>query len=88
MDRAIELKAAKLSGILLAVLVMSWCLVAMVWALTVGVKAASAVEAGAGLVIPLRQALIGVHLLFAGFVVANVVYYALIVASYRRLADG
>lgn len=83
LDRMIEMRAAKLSGIVLSVAVMVWCLIAMFVLPTLGIS-----EQAATFAIPVIQALTGIQLLFAGFVVANLVYYGTIVASYRSVSYG
>ena len=102
LDRLIELRAAKVAGVVLSVVVMSWCLLAMVGAPVLGVNGLRQASAGAvasststaaaagtaSFQVPVTQALVAVHLLFAGFVVANVVYYGVIIWGYRRLARG
>lgn len=94
LDRLIELRAAKLSGIVLAVVVLIWSVVAMFGIPALGVAALAAKPAGgagpaaADFAVPVVEALFWVHVLFAGFVVANITYYGGIVAAYRSLADG
>ena len=92
LDRMIELRASKRAGVVLAVAVMGWCLGAMVLAPALASDAlgsgATIAPALSQLRVPVSQALIAIHLLFAGFVIANTVYYGSIVASYRRLAHG
>ena len=95
LDRTIELRAAKLSGIVLGVVVVVWSIIAMYGAPTIGVleianaAAAGGVENDASqFAIPVLSALTAIHVLFAGFVAANVAYYGTIVAGYRRLAHG
>jgi hypothetical protein len=94
LDRAIELRASKLSGFVLAASVMVWCLVAMFGVLGSGsvegmaVDASRAGAAPSRVVIPVTLALTGIHTLFSAFVIANVAYYGGIVAGYRRLAHG
>lgn len=84
LDRMIELRAAKLSGIVLSVAVMAWCIIIAMFVLpALGIS-----EQTATFAIPVMQALTGIQLLFAGFVVANLVYYGTIVASYRRVIYG
>ncbi len=94
LDRTIELRAAKLSGIVLSVVVLAWSIIAMFGIPAAGVReVVNANEAG-GVVsasqfaIPVLYVLTAIHLLFAGFVTANMTYYGTIVAGYRRLADG
>lgn len=94
LDRTIELRAAKLSGIVLAVAVMVWCTIAMFGVLAVGVSEVVHAEVAgdaatpSGFVVPVMLALTAIHALFAGFVIANIAYYGSIVAGYRRLAHG
>lgn len=95
LDRTIELRAAKLSGVVLGVVVVVWSIVAMYGAPTIGVREISNVAMAKGVendasqfAIPVLSVLTAIHLLFAGFVVANVAYYGTIVAGYRRLAHG
>lgn len=94
LDRMIELRASKRAGVVLAVAVMGWCLGAMVLAPALASDAlgsgatADIAPALSQLRVPVSQALIAIHLLFAGFIIANTVYYGSIVASYRRLAHG
>ncbi len=94
MDRMIEMRAAKLSGVVLAVAVMVWCMIAMFAVPAIGVgelahaKAPDAVVAPSQFRIPVSQALTAIQILFAGFVIANTAYYGSIIAGYRRLADG
>jgi hypothetical protein len=93
LDRFIELRAAKLAGIVLAVAVLSWSIAAMV---TVPIQGAANVVASQSgnpvneldFAIPVIKAMRWAHLLFAGFVVSNLVYYAKIVIGYRRLSNG
>lgn len=94
LDRIIELRAAKLSGTILATVVMTWSIIAMFGIPAVGVaevvteSAAGKAVSPAGFAVPVTQAVFWVHLLFAGFVIANITYYGGIVAAYRRLAHG
>ncbi len=94
LDRLIELRASKRAGVVLAVAVMGWCLLAMLLApilssdgLAPGTTPDTAPTL-AQLRVPMRQVLTAIHVLFAGFVIANTVYYGSIVASYRRLVHG
>ena len=89
LDRIIELRAAKLSGIVLGVVVLMWLCTVMLWFPVMGIReiAAAAEPVAADFSVPVVKAMLWVHGLFAGFVVANLVYYGAIVASYRRLAD-
>jgi hypothetical protein len=87
LDRLIELRASKLAGMVLAVVVIGWSMAAMFGAPVLGLG--QPVEANlAEAAVPLLPALAAVQALFAGFVLANLVYYAGIVVGYRRLAGG
>jgi hypothetical protein len=94
LDRMIELRAAKMSGIVLGVAVMVWCMFAMFVVPVIGVgelahtKVPDAAAAPSQFRIPVSQALTAIQMLFAGFVIANVAYYGSIIAGYRRMADG
>jgi hypothetical protein len=93
LDRTIELRAAMLAGIFLSMVVVSWTLAAMLGLPAAGVTniAAAAPEravAASDFAIPVTKAMCWVHLLFAGFVIANIAYYGAIVVGYRRLANG
>ncbi len=94
LDHIIELRAAKLSGLVLATVVVSWSIAAMFGVPAQGViaivaeNAAGAPVASSSFAIHVTQAMFWVHILFAGFVVANIAYYATIVAGYRRLSNG
>lgn len=86
LDRWIELRAAKLSSLLLSVVVMSWCMAAGFLIPTLA--GASGTGDASRFVVSGFQAAMGLHVLFAGFVLVNVIYYATIVTGYRRLARG
>ena len=93
LDRTIELRAAKLAGILLATAVLSWSIAAMVGVPTAGVASIAAANAdravtASDFAIEVPEAMRWIHILFAGFVISNVAYYGAIVFGYRRLADG
>lgn len=95
LDRMIELRAAKISGVILGTVVISWCIIAMFSAPGMAVQEIALAKALDGaemsttqFAIPLANVLLAVHMLFAGFVMANLVYYGSIVVSYRRLANG
>ena len=93
LDRIIELRAAKLAGIVLATVVLSWSMAAMVGVPAPGVAniAAGAAEnevTATDFAMQVTRVMFWVHILFAGFVVSNVAYYGSIIAGYRRLADG
>lgn len=95
LDRMIELRAAKISGVVLGVIVILWCMIAMYGAPAMGVQEVILANATGGtehspsqIVIPVMNVLLAVHTLFAGFVIANLVYYGSIVVSYRRLTNG
>lgn len=93
LDRLIELKASKFAGIVLAVAVLGWSISAMVGIPAQGVfnvvesqndNSLNASDFG----LSVNQGMRWVHLLFAGFVVSNLLYYARIVLGYRRLSHG
>ena len=79
----IELRATKISSIVLGVVVMFWCLGAY-GSIPFGGAEQVAEAPGVMLPVPADDALFAVHLLFAGFVVANVVYYLAQVIGHRR----
>jgi len=95
LDRLIEFRAARISGVVLGLVVISWCMIAMYCAPALGVREIILANANEGtdlppskFAIPVFDVLLAVHVLFAGFVIANLVYYGTIVVSYRRLANG
>ncbi|ALS98832.1 hypothetical protein [Lacimicrobium alkaliphilum] len=93
LDRIIELRAARLAGMVLAIVVLSWSIAAMVGIPAEGVNNVVAANAKQELThsvfaIQVTSAIYWIHLLFAGFVISNIVYYGSIVAGYRRLANG
>lgn len=94
LDRLIELRAAKISGIVLAAVVICWCMLAAFGAPALGVSVivnTSGLESSTSpdqFSIPVFSALTAIHVLFAGFVVSNVVYYGAIITGYRKLAYG
>lgn len=93
LDRLIEFKAAKLSGFVLAFVVLAWTIAMMYLAPAVGVAEITKLEAAgqaqaSNFSIPVNQAVFWLQILFAGFVTANIVYYGRIVASYRGMANG
>lgn len=93
LDRLIEFRAAKISGFVLGVAVISWCLVTAIGAPALGMqelaeRATADVAGSANFSIPVTYVLLAIHALFAGFVLANIVYYGSIVFAYRRLAHG
>ena len=93
LDRTIELRAAKLAGIILAAAVLGWSIAAMV-----GVPAAAVsniaptnadrVVTASDFAVAVPEVMRWIHTLFAGFVISNVTYYGAIVIGYRRLAHG
>lgn len=89
LDRVIELRAAKMSGIVLAVAVFCWILFCM-YAIPVHLHAAGQAQATdvSQLQVPALTAMTAIHWLFAGWLIANVVYYGAIVFGYRRMALG
>lgn len=95
LDRMIELQAAKISGIVLGVVVIAWCLLAMLGGPILGIRQIAAAKAATDslatpeqFAIPLGSALMAIHTMFAGFVVANLVYYGSLIVGYRRLNHG
>lgn len=89
LDKVIEIRAAKVSGLVLGFGVASWCLNTMIGVLVMAKRNLSenAVTFNrplSELTIPAETALMAIHLLFAGFVIANVVYYLAIIVGYRR----
>lgn len=79
LDRLIEFRAAKVAAFVLAFVVMSWILVAVVGVPTLADENAR---------IALSAILLAVQWLYAGFVIANLTYYGLIVGGYRWLTHG
>ena len=94
LDRMIEFRAAKLSGLVLGVIVLAWSIGVMFGAPAVGVAEIAKVDAAnvpvdaSDFAIPVSNAVFWVQVLFAGFVAANVTYFGRIVAGYRSMADG
>jgi hypothetical protein len=94
LDHKIELNAAKWAGYFLAFAVVTWILVAMHWIPIVSNEATIVLPSTPGetsssmTAIPVMTAMLSVHCLFAGFVLANVVYYCGIVTGYRRTAGA
>ena len=94
LDRIIELRAAKLSGIVLTAVVVIWSIVALFGMPGLGVgemvmeNSAEMAAISSDFAVPVTQAVFWIHLLFAGLVIANVTYYGSIVVAYRRLANG
>jgi uncharacterized iron-regulated membrane protein len=94
LDRLIELRAAKFSGFVMAFVVMGWCLLTMYWFPVLGVRATAIANQAGGaapplpLAVPMNEAVLAIHGLFAGFLLANLAYYGSIVFGYRRLANG
>lgn len=98
LEQHIELTAAKFAGFVLAFIVMSWCLVAMAFLPAEGFRAVTAnggahevvlgqePHSPARMMVSATDALVGIHGLFLGFVLANLAYYGGIVLGYRRLA--
>ncbi|MFT5300537.1 MAG: hypothetical protein ACI814_001315 [Mariniblastus sp.] len=91
----IEQRAAKWSGLILGIVVITWCMLVMYGAPLLGVQELHLLNASDGMellpssfAIPVSDVLLAVHVLFAGFAIANLIYYATIVISYRRLANG
>jgi hypothetical protein len=94
LDQRIELKAAKWAGFVLSIAVLSWIIIAMYSAPVIGASAAEQGKlagneiSGLNFAIPVFSAMVAVHWLFAGFVIANMAYYGGIVLGYRRIASA
>lgn len=94
LDRMIEFRAAKLSGLVLGGIVLAWSIGVMYGAPAVGVaeiataNAANAPVDASDFAIPVSNAVFWVQVLFAGFVAANATYFGRIVVGYRRMANG
>jgi len=87
LDRAIDLKASKIAGTFLGFFVLTWVIVALVnFPLLVG--QANEVLAEEAFVISGTTALYAINALFGVFVLANVVFYGVVIAGYRRIARG
>lgn len=85
-DWRIERSAARWAGFVLGAAVLAWTAIQIV---ALPVAAIAPAEVGAARAsLPLDVAMTAVHWLFAGFVVANLVYYAGIVIGYRRSFVG
>ena len=78
----------------MAVAVLFWSLAVMIGVPIEGVSNVAAVRQTEALVnetdfsIHVTTAMFWIHLLFAGFVLSNLVYYGKIVAGYRRISNG
>ncbi len=83
LDKLIDLRAARVAGLVLVFVVVTWCLGAAVGAAGLDLSTASSLVSISGL-----QALTAVHTLFAGFVISNLVYYVTIILGYRKLMYG
>ena len=86
MDRLIEFRAAKWSGIFLGVVVLTCCLNAMILIPLNSLELSREAAETGTMAISVSKALVGVHVLFAGFVLANLVYYCSIIVGYRSLS--
>lgn len=90
LDEMIESRASKWAGITMAVALMTWVIVVM-YALplsgahTMALLPKDTQRVPEFFAVPVLTAMFAVHLLFAGFVAANVVYYGGIIAGYLRL---
>lgn len=82
LDEKIELQAAKWAGLILGLTIVTWVLIVMYSILNIG--AGEELSSSRG--VPMFTAMAAVQWLFAGFVLANAVYYGAIVFRYRRLA--
>lgn len=94
LDQRIELKAAKWAGFALSIAVLSWITIAMYSAPVISASTAEQGKlagneiSGLNFAIPVFSAMVAVHWLFAGFVIANMAYYGGIVWGYRRIASA
>jgi hypothetical protein len=94
LDQKIELTAAKWAGLILALAVVAWILVAMYAIPALGSAALEPTSAAArdvspsSYTVPMFTAMSAVHWLFAGFVISNIAYYGGIVFGYRRIAGA
>ena len=89
-EARIELLAAKIAGLVLGMVVLLWCLTAYVGIPVNTIQELAANQPPAPdfkqFAVRAQDAMFFVNLLFAGFVLANVVYYAAMVIGYRRSA--
>ena len=94
LDKLIELGAAKWAGVVLAATVLIWCWFAMLSvpideiSSTVNPPSIAGTMNELGFTISPVQGLFWVNLLFAGFVVSNLIYYGKIIVSYRGISNG
>lgn len=91
LDKLIELRASKWAGCVLAASVLIWFMAAMMNSPAEAMPEPLARQTNPRLsesviLIPVTNAMFWVQLLFAGFVLSNLVYYAKIVAAYRGLS--
>jgi hypothetical protein len=87
-DRGIEWRAAKASGLVLGFCVVGWLVSTMVGLQMVGTRYLPGSEVTSSSPVTwqfsAKMILQSTHMLFAGFVFSNLVYYAAIVWGYRR----
>ena len=91
MERQIDLQAGQVSGVALSVIIVIWCgsaLFGVLAQLGSGATGAEPLSSSAALMIPALTALTAIQVLFAGFVLSNLIYYGSIILSYRRLTHG
>ena len=92
MEKRFDQTALKIAGYFLSVVVLLWCLNVLVGIPVLAIRGLAAADQNVAQVdlsqlsIPAVQALNAVQLLFAGFVLANVVYYVSLILCYRRVA--
>jgi hypothetical protein len=87
LDRAIQHNAMAISGILLAVVVVVWVIV-MMYALPLfgsSVVETTSDYVNAYVAWPIDQVMRAIQWLFAGFVMANLVFYGVVIAQYRSM---
>ena len=92
MEKRFDQTALKIAGYFLSVVVLLWCLNVLVGIPILAIRGLSMTNQNvvqvdlSQLSIPAVHALNAVQLLFAGFVLANVVYYVSLIVCYRRVA--
>lgn len=85
-DQTIQRHAAMIAGGLLAVVVMSWIIVMMYLLPLFGSSVVDTSNyASIYVAWPIEYMMRAVHWLFAGFVLSNIVYYAVVIYHYRSL---
>ena len=88
MEKLIDLRAANIAGIVLSAVVVCWYLAVAFGVQVLWLSVADSQQSLSSLLlatIPAFPVLTAIHILFAGFVFSNVVYYAAIIFGYRKL---